>query len=88
MCNNKKLMLIDTIDDYINIAEGELDYIKSKLIDYLSSKDFDIHITPLKKKDIYDFLEWYELNQEFTERISLIRCKQIINFIFYNKLNN
>lgn len=87
MCNNKKLMLIDTIDDYINIAEGELDYIKSKLIDYLISKDFDIHITPLKKKDIYDFLEWYELNQEIAERMSLIRCKQIINFIFYNKLN-
>lgn len=88
MCNNKKLMLIDTIDDYINIAEGELDYIKSKLIDYLNSKDFDIHIEPLKKKDIYDFLEWYESNQELTNRISIIRCKQIINFMFYNKLNN
>ena len=84
---NNNFMLIDKIDDYINIAEEELDFIKSKLIEYLDIKNFDANNTSLKKRDIYDFLAWYELNGVCIKRISLLRCKQIINFIFYNKLN-
>ena len=87
MWNNKNFMLIDKIDNYINIAEEDLDFIKSKLIEYLENKDFDANNTSLRKKDIYDFLVWYESNDICTQRISLIRCKQIINFIFYNKLS-
>lgn len=86
--NNKQFVLIDTIDEYINDAEGDLDYIKSILIEYLNAKNFDINNTSLKKSDIYGFLDWYESSEYATDKLSLIRCKQVINFIFYNKLND
>lgn len=86
--NNKQFVLIDTIDEYINDAEGDLDYIKSILIEYLNAKNFDINNTSLKKSDIYGFLDWYELSEYATDKLSLIRCKQVINFIFYNKLSD
>lgn len=93
MWNNRNLMLMDTIDDYINIAEEELDYIKSKLIEYLSEIKDDSKIDSnfdniLKKEDIYSFLSWYESNNAYIERVSVLRCKQILNFIFYGKLTN
>lgn len=86
--NNKQLILINTLDDYINDAEGDLDYIKFRLIEFLSTKDFDINSFSLQKKDIYDFLEWYKSQEEYLEKVSFIRCKQIINFMFYKKLKN
>lgn len=86
--NNKQLILINTLDDYINDAEGDLDYIKFRLIEFLSTKDFDINSFSLQKKDIYDFLEWYESQKEYLEKVSFIRCKQIINFMFYKKLKD
>lgn len=93
MWNNKNLILIDTIDDYINIAEEELDYIKSKLIEYLGEIKNDLKENSnldniLKKEDIYNFLSWYESNNTYIERVSVIRCKQILNFIFYSKLDS
>lgn len=86
--NNKQLILINTLDDYINDAEGDLDYIKFRLIEFLSTKDFDINNFSLLKRDIYDFLEWYESQEEYLEKVSFIRCKQIINFMFYKKLKD
>ena len=93
MWNNNNLILIDTIDDYINIAEEELDYIKSKLIEYLGEIKNDLKENSnldniLKKEDIYNFLSWYESNNTYIERVSVIRCKQILNFIFYGKLDS
>lgn len=86
--NNKQLILINTLDEYINDAEGDLDYIKFRLIEFLSAKDFDTNTFSLKKEDICGFLDWYESKEEYLERVSLIRCKQIINFIFYNKIKD
>lgn len=86
--NNKQLILINTLDEYINEAEGDLDYIKFRLIEFLSTKDFDGNTFSLQKKDIYDFLDWYESKNEYLEKVSFIRCKQIINFMFYNKIKD
>lgn len=86
--NNKKLMIINTLDDYINSAEGDLDYVKFRLIEFLNTKDFDVTNFSLKKKDIYDFLEWYESQNKYLEKVSFIRCRQIINFMFYKKLED
>lgn len=84
--DDKKFVFLNEIDNYINDAEGELDYIKSKLIEFLNAKDFDINNFALQKKDIYDFLDWYENQKEYMERVSFTRCKQIINFMFYSKI--
>lgn len=84
--NNKQLILIDAIDDCINEAEGELDYVKCKLVEFLNEKDFDLDNFSIRRQDIYDFLIWYERDDESLKKISMLRCKQIINFMFCSKL--
>lgn len=86
--NNKQLILINALDECINDAEGDLDYIKFRLIEFLNAKDFDMNTFSLQKKDICEFLDWYKSKNEYLERVSFIRCKQIITFMFYNKIKN
>lgn len=82
---NKQLILINTLDYYINNAEGDLDYIKFRLIEFLSQKDFDKNTFSLTKSDIDNFLKWYEKQEEYIEHVSYNRCIEIINFIFTNE---
>lgn len=85
---DNKIILIDEIDDYINDAEGELDFIKSKLIDFLYSKYFDINDFKLRKNDISEFLCWYNEDKDLIDRVSFERCVQIINFMFCEKIKD
>lgn len=82
---DNKIILIDKIDNYINDAEGELDFVKSKLIDFLCFKYFDVNNFKLQENDISEFLYWYNKDKNFTDKVSFERCVQIINFMFCAK---
>lgn len=79
---NKQLILINALDEYINNAEGDLDYIKFRIIEFLQKKEFNQNTFSLKQEDIIEFLKWYNIQEQYHIKVSPSRCKEVINFIF------
>lgn len=79
---NKTFIVINKLDNFINKSEGELDFIKFRLIDFFKEKDLDLDTFDIKKEDIQDFLAWYENQKEHKDKVSINRCKEILLFMF------